>query len=175
MRQVVRIQNCHRHSYGNSVVAAQRGSLCQNQIAVHRQIQPLFRHILGTLGNLFADHIQMALQDHRLRLFISGGRFLDDDDIVCRVLMILKATRLCKVRAPVTNRLRVSGAVGNGAHLLKKLEDLLRLQLVQNCHKNYLSFLFAQGRRWPHQRRKSRAGGIGQTFLSLLTAHRLMR
>ena len=134
MGQILRIQQGQRYGYGNAVIAPQGGALGIDKVSVHRQVQTLPAHILLTVGSLLTNHIQVPLEDHRGCGLIAGRSLLNDNNIVVSVLVVLQAPGPGKVRTPVADGLGVPGAVGNGAHLLKKAEHALGLQLLQYVH-----------------------------------------
>ena len=131
---VVGVQNGQGHGHGDAVVAAQRGALGVDVVAIHGQIQALTAHILAAAGLLLTHHVQVPLEDHRFGGLIARGGLLDDDDVVALVLMILQAPLFGKGHAPVADGLGVPGPVGNGAHLLEKPEHTAGFQMLQNAH-----------------------------------------
>ena len=59
-----------------------------------------------------------------------GDCGLDDDDVVKPILMDLQTAAFCKLHAVVTDCLRVARAVGDGAQIFEKGQDILRFQLL---------------------------------------------
>ena len=134
------VQDGQGHGHGDAVVAAQGGALGGNGVALQHQVQALDSHVLGAAGLLFADHVHVTLEDHRLRRLIAGGGILEDHHIVQLILDIPQAPGLGKVHQPVADGLGVAGTVGNGAQLLEEVKDTLGLQMIQNDH-NACSFV----------------------------------
>ena len=134
MGQILCIQQGQGHSDSDTVISSKRGVLGIDKVSVHRQVQTLPAHILLTVGSLLTNQIQVPLKDHRGCGLIAGRSLLNDDNIVVSVLVVLQSPGLGKVRTPVADGLGVPGAVGNGAHLLKKAEHALGLQLLQYVH-----------------------------------------
>ena len=59
-----------------------------------------------------------------------GDCGLDDDDVVKPILMDLQTAAFCKLHAVVADCLCVARAVGDGAQIFKKGQDILRFQLL---------------------------------------------
>ena len=98
------------------------------------QAQAVFGKVDITVGILFTDHIQMALEDHRGMVLIAGGAVLINDHVVMFVLHIAQTVLLGKPDTVVGNALCVPGTVGNGAELLKIMQRLGGLQAFQYRH-----------------------------------------
>ena len=120
------LQRRQCHGYGDAVIAAQSCSLGAYQIAVHKEVQALLVHILGTVRLLFAYHVHMALQDHRRGVLIARRGRGDQDHVVGLILIMLQTQLFAECHAPVADGLCVGGAVRNGAHLLKNFKYPLR-------------------------------------------------
>ena len=121
----------HGVSKGNAVIAAEGCSLGRNAVAIMGHIQTFGSHINGAIGILLADHIHMALQDHRLMVLHAAGAVLKDDHIVQIILNITQTMLLCKADQIVTDHLGVAGAVGNGADFFKISKYRSRLKTCQ--------------------------------------------
>ncbi len=130
VREVLRVQNRQCHRNGNAVVAAERRALRADKVTVHLQLQPVGQEVDGAVGRLFCDHVKMSLHDHRGSGFIAGRCGLDDDDVVKPILMDLQTAAFCKLHAVVADCLCVARAVGDGAQIFKKGQDILRFQLL---------------------------------------------
>ena len=125
---VLGVQQGQGHGHGDAVVAPQGGPPGGDKVPVHLQVQPLPLQVFGAARLLLAHHVQVALEDHRLRPLIAGGRLLDDDDIVEGVLVVLQPPGLGKGGAPVAHRLGVPRPVGDGAQLLEIVKHSPGLQ-----------------------------------------------
>ena len=124
-------QQSQRHSGGNAVIAAQSGAPGVNAGAVVGHVQALRRHINGAGGLLLADHIDMALQNHRGMILHAAGARGKEDNIVHFVLNIAKVMRLRKSNQIVGELLCVPGAVGNGADFFEIAKHCRRHQARQ--------------------------------------------
>ena len=82
------IQQRQRVGNGNSVVTAQRGSVGIYILIVVSHIQTFCRHIQCAGRLLLADHVHMALQDHRGMVLHTAGAILKNDYIIRLVLNI---------------------------------------------------------------------------------------
>ena len=129
MRQGFILQRRQRHCHGNAVVAAQGGTFRADHIPVHKEIQPLGVHVLGAVRLFLAHHVQMPLQNHGGGVLIPGGGRSDEDHIISRVLIPFQPQLFSELHTPVADGFGVSGAVGDGAQLLKNFKDPLRLQI----------------------------------------------
>ena len=138
------VQDGQGHGHGDAVVAAQGGALGGNGVPLQHQVQALDSHVLGAAGLLFADHVHVTLEDHRLRRLIAGGGIPEDHHVVQLVLDIPQATGLGKVHQPVADGLGVAGTVGDGAQLLEETKNTLGLQMIQNGHNARSFFIFSR-------------------------------
>ena len=120
-------QNGEDHRNGDAVVAAERGLVRPDPLAVGANVKSFARHVLRAVLSLGADHVDMALHDDGGGVFIAAGAVLPDDDVVARLLTVLEAKLLGKADAEIADLLRVAAAVGHGAELFKIIEDLFRL------------------------------------------------
>ena len=122
MGERVVIQDGHHERDGRTVVAAERGAVCGDYTVLHDQVNAVLLKIMRDAGQLFTDHIQMALQhDGGLVLGACAGRFFDDD-VIEFVLMAPEAARLGKFHEIVADPLFVGRAARDCADLLKKVE-----------------------------------------------------
>ena len=124
-------QQCHGIGNGNAVVAAQGGTLGKDILTVVVDIQTLGCHVDGAVGILLADHVHMALDDHRLVVFVAGGGIAEEQYIVQIILDIAQVIFLGKVHQVVGNSLGIVRAMGNGTNLFKIAKHSLRLQSCQ--------------------------------------------
>ena len=124
------VQHGQRHGNGDAVIAAQGRALGKDRVALHCHVQALQGHVLGAVGGFFADHIHMALEDHRRGLFVTGRGLLDDDHIVQVVLIMLQAPLLGERRQIVAESLGVARPVRVGAELFKKGKYALGLKVL---------------------------------------------
>ena len=142
--QGIIVQNGHGHGHGNAVVAAQGGAPGGNGVALQHQVQALDSHVLGAAGLLFADHVHVTLEDHRLRRLIAGGGVPEDHHVVQLVLDIPQAPGLGKIHQPVADGFGVAGTVGDGAQLLEETKNTLGLQMIQNGHNARSFYIFSR-------------------------------
>ena len=61
MSQRIVRQNGQDHGHGDTVIAAQRGLVSPDPLAVSDQIKALHSHVLGAVVSLGADHVDVAL------------------------------------------------------------------------------------------------------------------
>ena len=120
------LQRCQGHGHGDAVIAAQSRPLSAYQIAVHKEVEALLVHVLGTACLFFAHHVHMALQNHRRGVLIARRGRGDQDHVVGLVLIMLQPQLFAECHAPVADGLGVGRAVRNGAHLLKNFKYPLR-------------------------------------------------
>ena len=116
----------HRHS--DAVVPAEGGFVRPDIRAVGDKVDRLARHILGAVGGLGADHVQMALKNDRRRMLAAGRAVLPDDDVVCGVLPVPQPMRAGKFGAEVAGRAGVAATVRYRAELFKIRKYVFRLQ-----------------------------------------------
>ena len=129
------VQNCQRDGGSNAVISAQRRAYSMDEISFDGKIQAFLLHILGTVRCFLAHHVQMSLQNHRLRIFVTDAGSFDDDYIMHRILMDFQSSRLCKIHAPVADSLGITGTVRNGTEFFKIMKDAFRLQMLQYSHE----------------------------------------
>ena len=137
MRKLVGSQHRQRIGDRDAVVAAQRRPLGKEIGAVLTQTQAVGGKVDVAAGVLFANHVQMALQNDRRVILITGRAVFVDDNVVVRVLHILQAVRLRKADTVVGDALGVARAVRNGAQLFKIVQRRLRAQMFQNGHRKH--------------------------------------
>ena len=104
---------------GNAVIATKSGALGKDKLAVMGQVQTIHGHIQGTVGLLLADHVHMALKDHRGMVLQALGTRPEEDDIIYLVLDVFESVGLGKGYQIVADGLGVAAPVGDGADLFK--------------------------------------------------------
>ena len=107
-------------------------------------IQALLGHVDGTVGILFADHVHVSLQNHRLVVFHAAGAVCKQDHIVQGILHIAQVVFPGKGHQIVADLLGVAGTMGHGADLLKIAKHCLRLQPGQFFGFHTISLLDRQ-------------------------------
>ena len=125
------VQQCQRIGNRNTVITAQRGSLGENMAAIMGNVQSIHSHIKRAGSILLTDHIDMALQDHRLMVLIAAGTLLENNHIVYFVLNIAQSTRFRKIDQIIADSLGIAGAMGNGANLFEISKHRSRLQACE--------------------------------------------
>ena len=66
MRKLIVFQDCHSIGYTDSIIRSQRCSAVRgNPVPIRSQSDRVFSKIVTALWRLFADHIQMGLNDDR--------------------------------------------------------------------------------------------------------------
>ncbi len=77
MRDICAGKNCHSISDCDTVVTAESGVLCPNQIAIYKKGLTDHSQNRDRCRLSFSNHVQMSLDDDRITVFISGStRFL---------------------------------------------------------------------------------------------------
>ena len=74
---------------------------------------------------LFADHIQMPLQNDRVRSLMARGGGLADDNIILLVPCSVQAMGLGKLQTIGADACHIAGAAGDPAQLFKVIKDPL--------------------------------------------------
>ena len=129
-------QQRHGIGNGNAVIAAKGGTPGEDKTLIMGHIQALILHVDGAVRILLADHIHMALKDHRRMVLHAAGTLLEEDHIAGFVLNVTKSLFLRKGNQIVRNLLCITGSVGDAADLLKITKYRGRLQARQFhcCH-----------------------------------------
>ena len=136
MGQVLRLQGRQGHGHGDSVVAAQGGSLGPDVGPVGPQTQALSGHIQVTARLPVTDHVQVALDNYSGDILIARRRRFDQHHVPSLVLIDLQAVASAEGRAVVAQGLGVAGAVGNGANFRKIVHHPLGVHRIKHRHRS---------------------------------------
>ena len=77
---IVALEHSQLHGHSDAVVCPERGAFGFHPIAVYITLDGIFGEVEFDVDEFVAHHIGMALQDHRLSIFVARcGRFSNDD------------------------------------------------------------------------------------------------
>ena len=88
-------------------------------------MQRVLGEIKVTARQLFADHIQVPLQNDRVRRLVARGGRLADDDIILLVPPGVQAVGLGKLQTIGADACHIAGAARDPAELFKVIKDPL--------------------------------------------------
>lgn len=109
------LQQGHGIGHGDAVVAAQSGPTGKDKLVVVGQVQGLLGHIHGAVRVLLADHVHVALEQHRGVVLIAGGSRLEPENVPHRVLDDTNAVAFGKFFQIIADGFDIPGAMRNGA------------------------------------------------------------
>ena len=118
-------------SQSNAIIAAQGRPLGEHIAAIVRHIQALGLQIDGTVLILFANHVHMALDNHRGMILHAAGAFLEHNHVVQLILHIPDSMLLGKGHQIVADGLGIARSVRDGTDFLKISKYCRRLQTCQ--------------------------------------------
>ncbi len=139
-RMPQRIVCKQRHTVGNcdAVVPAERCPPRSKHIPLSKKLQPLVLKIMPHSLVRHADHVHVALKDHRRALPAALRSRLSDQDVFCLVLHVFQSAFPRKLHKEITDFFVVSGASRNSGKLREKAQHIfiiqLRNQLIQLAH-----------------------------------------
>ena len=131
-------QKCQTVGNSNTIITAQSGALGINTTAIMGDVQTVHIHIQRAVCILFANHVHMALEDHRGMAFHAAGTFTEENDVIIFILNILQVMLLRKGNQIIRDHLGVLGSVGDGTDFFKIAEYGCRLKASQldSIHSN---------------------------------------
>ena len=119
------LQNGQDHGNGDAVVRAEGRPIGGEPVALQLQVQRVFGEIKVAARQLFADHIQVPLQNDRVRRLVAWGGRLADDDIILLVPRGVQAVGLGKLHTIGADACHIAGAARDPAELFKVIKDPL--------------------------------------------------
>ncbi len=134
MGQRIIFQNGKGISQSDSVVSAQGGSLCFQEISLHIQPQAFFFKINVHMVFFFTYHIHMALYDNGLGRFITFGTVFEHNHVIAVILYPSQTMLSGKRYTVITDGFCISGAMGNLADFFKICKNSFWFQLFTNSH-----------------------------------------
>ena len=123
-------QKGQHHGDCNPVVGPQGRPVGRQPFSVRQQGDGLGLQVNVLRGLLGQDHVDMALQGHRVPVLETGRSLPADDQVAHVVPVIVKPVLFCELLQVVTDLFRVEGPVGNGCDLSEVGEYIERLQVL---------------------------------------------
>ena len=134
MLDVLRKQQCHFHSYTNTVVSTQCSSLGLHPLAVDIGLYGILLEIEIHILVLLANHIHMALEYHGLAVLITWCCSLSDDDVSGFVNLSLQSEAFAELAEKGYHLLFALRRAGYLIHLCKAVEHCLWFKSGHSCH-----------------------------------------
>ena len=144
------VEQGHHHRDGNAVVCTQRRAVGGQLTAVLDQADAIALKVVRHVAVLLAHHIGMSLKKQgSLRFSARGCRPLNEQIVAC-IAHVFQRALTSKPLQIIRDALLVARTARNGADLLKKFKNDLRLKAVDHIitHISFLSL--------PRDQRRSR-------------------
>ena len=126
MLYVVAVEYSQFHSYTDTVVSTQCGSLGTHPLSIYIRGNALLVEVNLYIRQTVANHIHVALQDNRLAVLISRGSSLADNHVAHFIDFRLQTTALTEALQVLNHLLFTLRRAWNFVNLRKMFEDNCR-------------------------------------------------